>query len=182
MFYKYKIFIFEDTKKYLTMAIKEVRFIRSITQTDEMNFPKFGKKDITQDFVKRYYNTFAVLAGLNPCSRDLMEYLVEIMNDDNVVMSNEYTRDNFLAELKTITMQPDNTYVEYSGSNIKKAYQSLTERGCLIKIKRGIYKVNPEIYFKKSETSRMESIKVILEFQGGVRNNKMELVCNINEE
>ena len=164
------------------MKSKELQIVRKVIHVDGVNIPKFKYKDINQDFVRVYYSTFAILAGLNPCSRDLMDYLLETMNDDNMVMSNEYSRDNFLEELKQNTMQPDGTFIEYSDSNIKKAYQLLTERRCLIKIKRGVYKVNPEYYFKKSEVKRLASIKLLLEFECGIRDSSMQLLYGLREE
>ena len=164
------------------MKNEKLQIIKKIVTVDGINIPKYKYKDISQDFVRVYYSTFAVLAGLNPCSRDLMDYLLETMNDDNIVMSNEYSRNNFLDELKQNTVQPDGSFVEYSDSNIKKAYQTLTERRCLFKIKRGVYKVNPEYYFKKSEIKRLESIKLLLEFECGVRDSSMQLIYELKEE
>lgn len=164
------------------MAIKEIGFIKKVIPSDGVYLAKFGNKNVSQDFVRRYYGTFAVLAGLNPCSRDLIDYLVDIMDDDNIIMSNEYTRDKFLEALKESTLLPDGTFIEYSDSNIKKAYQSLVDRDCLIKIKRGVYKVNPEYYFRKSERKRIESIKLILEFKSGVVDSNMKLIYDVQED
>ena len=125
---------------------------------------------------------FCIVAGLNPCSRDLIDYLVDVMDDDNIITSNEYTRDKFLETLKESTIQPDGNFIEYSDSNIKKAYQSLVDRECLIKIKRGVYKVNPEYYFRKSETKRVDSIQLIMEFKSGILDTNMQLIYDIKED
>lgn len=164
------------------MGKKEIRFKKDVKLLDGIYYPKYGKKLVPQDFVKRYYGTFAILAGLNPCSRDLIDYLVDVMDDDNIITSNEYTRDKFLETLKESTIQPDGNFIEYSDSNIKKAYQSLVDRECLIKIKRGVYKVNPEYYFRKSETKRVDSIQLIMEFKSGILDTNMQLIYDIKED
>lgn len=164
------------------MQNSKVKYINKIDIVGDYRYPRYTYKSVESDFVKRYYNAFAVLAGLNPCCRDLIEYLVEVMDEDNIVRSDEYARQNFLALLKEKTRQVDGSFVEYSDSNIKKAFQLLTERKCLIKLNRGTYKVNPEIYFKKSESKRLESIKLLLEFQRGVRDTDMKLMYEVKEE
>lgn len=163
------------------MGTERIKFINKIDRIEEDNYPRYGYRSVETEFVKRYYSVFAILAGLNPCCRDLMDYLTEVMDDDNMVRSDEYSRQNFLQILKEQTLLPSGEFVDYSDSNIKKAFQTLTERRCLIKLNKGVYKVNPEIYFKKSNIKRLEAIKLTIEFQKGVRNTDMELLYEMNE-
>jgi len=178
-FVKYCFYLCRE--KIVTMGKERIKYINRIDSLEQYNYPRYGYKSVETDFVKRYYNVFAILAGLNPCCRDLMDYLTEVMDEDNVVRSDEYSRQNFLQVLKEQTLQTNGEFVEYSDSNIKKAFQVLTDRKCLIKLNKGLYKVNPEIYFKKNNRKRLEAIKFTLEFQKGVRNTDMELLYEVNE-
>jgi hypothetical protein len=161
--------------------MKKIRYINKVITAENYNKPVYENLDVETQFVKRYYNAFAILAGLNTCSRDLLDFLTEDMDEDNLVRSDIITRNKFLTTLKEQTIQTDGSFIEYSDSNIKKSYQTLLDRNCLIKVGRGAYQVNPEIFFKRGERSRLESVKISLEFRKGVRNDKMELIYELND-
>lgn len=167
------------------MKIEKVKYVGKIdVLNDGFKMPRFHYQSIEQEYVKRYHTVFAILAGLSPCARDFMEYLVNIMNEDNIVTTNEYTRGHFLSTLKNATLTESGDYVAYSDSNVKKAIQTLVDRNCLIKKGRGIYIVNPEIYFnpKGTQRDRMDSIKMILEFKAGTRDVNMQTLYQVSSE
>ena len=167
------------------MRTERVKYVGKIDMLkDEIKKPRFQYQSIEQEYVKRYHTVFAILAGLSPCARDFMEYLVNNMNDDNIVTTNEYTRSNFLSVLKSATMTSLGEYVTYSDSNVKKAIQTLVDRNCLIKKGRGIYIVNPEIYFnpRGTQRDRMDNIKMILEFKSGTRDVNMQTLYQISND
>jgi hypothetical protein len=95
-----------------------------------------------------------------------MDYFVNTMNDENVVSTSEYSRNSFI----TAVEKASNGEVTYADSNVKKSIQMLVDRNCLIKKARGVYIVNPQMYFnpRKSQEDRMNSIKMVLEFKAGV--------------
>jgi len=164
------------------MNKRKVQYMDSIRRVGGDNLPKYKYKEVDSSFVKCYYSMYASLVGLNPCSRDLMDYLTEIMDNDNIVRSDSYVRTKFSNYLKSISLKDDGTFVSYADSNVKKAFQTLVDRGCLIKLSKGIFKVNPEIYFRKTETLRMKSIKVTMEFIKGVRDAEMKLMYELKED
>lgn len=167
------------------MRTERVKYVGKIDiLNDGFKMPRFHYQSIEQEYVKRYHTVFAILAGLSPCARDFMEYLVNNMNDDNIVTTNEYTRSNFLSVLKSATMTSLGEYVTYSDSNVKKAIQTLVDRNCLIKKGRGIYIVNPEIYFnpRGTQRDRMDNIKMILEFKSGTRDVNMQTLYQISND
>lgn len=165
------------------MSDNKVKYISKIVADDDaFRAQKYETKLVTSTFVKKYYNVLASLAGLNPCSRDLIDYLTEVMDDNNYVYNNSLVRKAFLDYLEKVTKQPDGTFITYSDVNIKKSYQYLTERNCLIKLTKGMFKVNPEFYFRADEKKRLGSIKLLLEFQKGFRNYKMETLYTLKED
>jgi hypothetical protein len=142
--------------------------------SDGTKTPRFINKSVGIDFVKRYHDAFALLVGLNPCARDLMEYFVNIMDDDNKVTTSDPSRKEFIAAVE----KTSNGEVSYSDSNVKRSIQLLVDRDCLIRKSRGEYIVNPQIYFdpRKTQKDRLDSIKMILEFKAN------EDVINIERE
>lgn len=159
---------------------EKVKYITKVEGMD-INIPRYNFKDEESQFVKKYYGVFSTLIGLNPCARDLIEYLTEIMNSDNIVRSDDYTRKEFIKQIEEISFKTTGEKVTYSDSNIKKAFSILNERRCLIKLTKGLYKVNPEYYFKKDEKKRLYAIKVVLEFERGIRNFNMDLLYSLEE-
>jgi len=167
------------------MRTEKVKYVGRVDiLNDGFKMPRFQYQSIEQEYVKRYHTVFAILAGLSPCARDLMEYLVNTMNEDNIVTTNEYTRGNFLSVLKSATLTSSGDFVTYSDSNVKKAIQTLVDRNCLIKKGRGIYIVNPEIYFnpRGTQRDRMDSIKMILEFKAGTRDVNMQTLYQVSND
>ena len=145
-----------------------------------MNLPNFKSKDLEKLFVRQYYSTLHALAGLNACSRDLINYLITVMDNDNVVRNDSYLRMKFVNTIKESTRQLDGVELTYADSNVRSAFAALTKRECLIKLFKGVYKVNPEFYFRKDEVKRIEAIKLCLEFKNGVRDANMKLVYSVN--
>ena len=107
-------------------------------------------------FIKRYCGMLSLLTGLKPCARNLLDYVVEAMDDDNLI-------DN-TANLKTQFNKKSEK--SYSETSIDRAFKELTEKRILIKSKRrgrGKYKVNPKYFFKGNEENRIKSIRFELE-------------------
>ena len=166
------------------MRTEKVKYVGRVELlSDGYRTPRWSYYDAEMEYVKRYHTVFAILAGLSPCARDFMEYLVNNMNDENIVTTNEYTRTDFLDALKKATITQSGEFISYSDSNIKKAVQTLVNRSCLIKKGRGIYMVNPEIYFnpKGSQRERLDTIKMVLEFKSGTRDVNLQTLYQVEE-
>ena len=160
---------------------EKLKYIGKIDVKEGIAYPRPAYKNIENCFVRKYYGVFSILIGLNPCARDLMEYLTEVMNEDNIVRSDEYTRKEFVKNIYECSLHKDGTFITYSDSNIKKAFQLLVERKCLIKVSKSIYKVNPEFYFRGTGPDRLTNIKLVLEFQKGVRDVNMTLIEKLED-
>jgi hypothetical protein len=156
-----------------------VRYISKVNNLGECVLLDRTNKEVGQLYFRQYYNVLANLIGLNPCSRDLMDYLAEVMDSSNEINNNIRVRKKFLEVIKDRSMQPDGTFQDYSDMNIMKSFKALVERGCLIKLMKGQYRVNPELFFKGSDKARMESIKITLEFVEGARDPSMKVVTKM---
>lgn len=125
-------------------------------------------KPIVLNSAKRYYNCLYLLTGLPPLARDLMDYLVEEMNEDNLVYNNVDSRKKFIDFIALITSKDTSIHEEpkiWSDQRVKESFGILAHRGLLIPKSRGTYKVNPEYFFVGSDVERLGSI--IIEIKNG---------------
>lgn len=131
-------------------------------QTDEdgIKIPIYSYREIEAGFVKRYDCVSYKLVKVQGCARNLIEYLATVMDSNNVVELNAHRLDVFLKYLKDNCEQE----VTYSDIQLRRSIKALKDLGALISISRGVYQVNPELYFKgDSEKRRMDMIKESLE-------------------
>jgi predicted transcriptional regulator len=96
------------------------------------------------------------LAGLAACPRDLIDYLCERMDSNNIVFSNAKVRDNF----KDIIYKVSGFETVYQDATIKRAFHALVKKNLLIRgDKRGTYIVNPLYYSKNENKERIQLIE-----------------------
>lgn len=126
-------------------------------------FPEYGSKDITRSHTKRYHNCLYLLAGLSSCARDVMDFVTEQMDEQNMISTNSYLRGKFREFIAKTT----GGRVDYCDSSVKKAIRVLVEKGLIIPVKRGYSRVNPSYFWKNDETGRLQSIRLELEFEAG---------------
>lgn len=146
------------------MKNKRIPYTKDFTVQEGIIIPVEGYKSVMANHTKRFHNCLYLLAGLNPCTRNLMDFLAEEMNNDNIVHSNKVTKDKFTGFIEGVS----NGTITYGDSSIKKAYSTLCDKGLLRKLGRGIYKVNPEYFVKNSDDNRERLLKIELEFQEGI--------------
>jgi hypothetical protein len=122
----------------------------------------FGK--IKQDgFVKMYYTAVYALVGLPDYGRDLMDYCLMMMDEDNVVVVNKLFKERFKGFV--VYGRVDEVQASHSDSSIKRGIYALKERRLLIETGyRGVYVVNPEFFFRKDEEHRVKAIKLMMKF------------------
>lgn len=119
-------------------------------------------KPIVLNSAKRYYNCLYLLTGLPPLARDLMDYLVEEMNEENTVYNNINSRRKFIDFIALITSKggPHEEPKIWSDQRVKESFGILANRGLLIAKERGVYKVNPEYFFVGSDQKRLDDIVI----------------------
>lgn len=127
---------------------------------DNFKLPVHGHARVSTLFTKHYHNAIYLLAGLNASSRDLLEFLIQRMDKDNIVLSNTKVREDFIELIDTVT----SSEVQYTHNTVKKAFQTLVRKELLLPREvRGSYMINPEYFFRKEEKERIQQIKIILE-------------------
>lgn len=139
-----------------------ITYIKGWAHSEGFYEPIHGHKKVNTLFTKHYHNAIYLLAGLNASSRDLLEFLIQRMDKDNVVQSNTKVREDFMTLIYNATRGD----ITYSHNTIKKAFQVLVKKNLLLtRETRGSYIVNPEYFFKQDEKDRIQQIKLILEMK-----------------
>ena len=137
-----------------------ITYIKGWALSDGIKRPIHGYTKVGTLFTKHYHNAIYLLAGLNASSRDLLEFLIQRMDTNNVVLSNAKIREDFIFIINKAT----DGEVTYTHNTVKKAFQILVKKNLLVTRKqRGSYIVNPEYFFKRDEKDRIKQIKLILE-------------------
>lgn len=112
--------------------------------------------------VKRYRGALMLLAGIDGCEKNLMEWLEDNMTSGNYVSNNEVTRRSFM------NFYEKHKKKNYADKTISIAFQRLSEATFLIPMTRGTFMVNPILYYAGDEDSRIKAIKMVMEFKSGV--------------
>jgi predicted transcriptional regulator len=148
------------------MKNKKIKYCSKLYSDEETGYilPEYSYSNVVMNFTKRYHNNLYLLARLNKCSRDLIDWLTEQMDNDNIVYSNLVVRDKFRNFISDITDKE----VTYKDITVKKAFKELTDKGLLINKQRGVFQVNPEYFFNNSDNERIDKIILKLEFQKGL--------------
>jgi len=133
---------------------KYVRYNVTPVKSDNLEW-KYKRKRFK--YVKIYNHILPILAGMDGCARNLIEYLITIMSKDNVVSSNKNTRDEFNG------FMTKHAKVTYQDITMKTAFSILRQKDILIPIKRGSFMINPEYYCIVEESDRTLLMRKSLE-------------------
>jgi hypothetical protein len=124
-------------------------------------------------FVKMYYTAIYALVGVPQHGRDLMDFCLSVMDEDNMVVINQMFKERFKAFVSYCQKGTD-LAKPHSDSSIKRAIAALRERKLLVETGyRGIYVVNPEFFFRKEEEERIKAIKLMMRFDSD--SNEVEI-------
>jgi type III secretory pathway lipoprotein EscJ len=122
------------------MKKAKVKYIKDYIDNEGVLLPDEGYKNVVMSHTKRYHNCLFLLVGLRGCSRDLMDFLTEQMDNDNLVRSDSIIRKKFMDFVNGITKGE----VTYSEPSVKRAFRVLEEKGLIRSQTRGVFRVNPE--------------------------------------
>jgi hypothetical protein len=151
-------------KDFKNVAVKYVTDWKVEFENEEPVFlADYGYKDIVRSHTKRYHNCLYLLAGLSMCARNLMDFMCEEMNDENIVYTNAYFRNKFVRDLSQLT----NEGVSYSDASVKRALTTLGEKGLIRHIQRGACRINPKYFWKNDDKDRTKRISIELNFEHG---------------
>jgi len=91
---------------------------------------------------KRYFNCLPRLYFLTPCSRNLIDYLCEMMNTKNIASTSDGSRRLF----KAFVLEACHGRIVYTDKVIKEAIKELEHYGLIIPMSIARVRINP-IYF-----------------------------------
>lgn len=114
---------------------------------------------------KRFNAAVCLLMGINGCAHHLIDYLSNNAGESGYVNNNGITRQSFIDFHKR---HKGNGNKPYSNSAVEKAFIQLADKDFLIPIIKGVFKVNPVLYFNGESEERVKKIKMMLEFTKGV--------------
>lgn len=144
------------SKKYVNVRYR-VRDFEKDRENHLINISTRTKR-IETDSTKRYHIGFHILAQLTNTQRLLLDYLCEEMDEENIVTNSMQIKGSFNDLLEKVGLDT------YSSNYINKMFNSLCQRGALLKTEgRSKYMINPYMFFKGSEEKRKIIIKRILE-------------------
>lgn len=169
------------------MSNKKIRYVEQINFKDDVKYLEYNYRSISSGKTFRYQNTIGRLLRLSNKAHNLLYYLVDYMDKDNVVYSNTQFKTRFnnliFGSMKDKYLE-DGFSLEkagelankhkYSDVSIRKAYSELKEHGLILQYKdsngdqrRGVYWVNPEFFWKDTDKNRDEKIRKILQIESG---------------
>lgn len=166
----------KDDKKYGRKTVQFTEDYEKGLDADSSKWvvlPKWAHQSIVCSHTKRYHNCLYLLAGLGSCARDLMDYITEEMDSDNIICTNEYFRKKFIEFIKNTTKESGE--ITYGHSTVKRALSILFSKNLIHPIRRGYSKVNPKYFIRNNDSNRMEKIRLQLEFEHGV-DTKLKLI------
>jgi hypothetical protein len=140
---------------------KLIKYIMGIV-TDEEGFkkPVYSHKDVSEQYVKVYSDALVKLKNLQGCPRNMIDYFVHEMDVDNKFEFNSYGKERFLKEMARIS----DGELSYSEVMMKRSIKALKDAGLIFSVKKGVYLINPEYYFKgNNENRRHDMIRELLE-------------------
>lgn len=158
--------------------VKEVkiRYRSGIAHKGEINgvpYTEYKYDYITASLssVKRFNSAIMLLMGITGCEHHLIEWLSDTMPSSGYVSNNEVTRRAFIGFHAKFKKAGNKSYSEHA---VIKAFKKLSDEGFLISVTRGVFMINPLLYFAKTEEDRIKSIKWMMEFKAGIE-TKMTL-------
>lgn len=109
------------------------------------------------DYVKSFTSIIGLLKNLSTCEILLLYYLVNEMDNGNIVQNTKKLKESFN---KFAARKP------YSDTSLNRAFKKLADEKILIRLNqrvRGMYKVNPLYFFRGDNESRIKEIRIDLE-------------------
>lgn len=135
-----------------------ISYMVGYIEEDDCKLPKFKNFSFSTQTSKRYVSSAATKAlfNLDPCSRNLIDYLVQKMPDNNYAKNDEISRLEFIKYCKNCAG------IDYKDDTVKSAFSKLSKAGVLLRTQfRGQYQVNPLYFFNGTDAKRKQMIKIL---------------------
>lgn len=161
---------------------KSIEYIKELYEEDGVILAKKEFISVTTSCTKRYHNCIYLLFNLANSTRNLLDYLCENMDENNMIRSDIYIINNFIEFISKVTKGK----VNYSVNTVKSSFMKLKKKGLLIQLSRGMFKVNPKFFFRGDEKDRLNQIKLLIMFDNNKDTSidvvKEHIIINSNTE
>lgn len=118
---------------------------------------KRGYIDLDMDYFQFYNVAFRYIASLsNSCSKDFILWIMSRVDEKNEFLYNKTVYEDFIKSLAEI-----NKPKIYKENTLHAALAELVKCKVIFRISRGRYKVNPQLFWTGSITSRINEIKYL---------------------
>lgn len=135
---------------------KWIRYKSGESKWKEVSLVEYGRVEVECAYTRVYHSALPLLALLSPSARSLMDFLCAVMQDGNLVFSNRPMRYSFIKHM-------ERAGVGITDGSVVRCFMELTDGGLLLKVKRGVYRVNPEYFMKNKGENREQLIRVCYE-------------------
>ena len=116
---------------------------------------KHGYVDLDMDYFQFYNAAFNQVASLSSsCSKDFILWVMGRVSEDNGFAYSRKMYAQFNEALGSIARPKS-----YSESTLKAAIRELTDVGIIIRMSRGVYRVNPKLFWSSDVADRVRSVK-----------------------
>jgi hypothetical protein len=124
---------------------------------------KQGYVDLDMDYFQFYNAAFSQVASLSSsCSKDFILWVMGRVTDDNGFAYSHKVYEQFNQALASIARPKT-----YSESTLKAAIRELTEVGIITRMSRGVYRVNPKLFWSSDVSDRVRRVKEIEQESAG---------------
>lgn len=148
--------------------MKTIKFKKDIIEKKEFNNTLYDSINIETDFVKQYKNSISSLFRLTPLATKYILFATENMSIDNIYRHDLYNKEMFVKHLEKVGET-------CNIGSLDKIAVELVHKGFFTSLNRGVYEINPKLFWKDNEDTRIEKIKLSLEFN---YNEKFKLIVD----
>lgn len=159
----------------------KIKYRSAVKKTWDKDGKQFAEYE--HDFVnastkstKRYNSAMCLLMGISGCPHHLIDWISGSTGDQGFVNNNSITRESFISFHAKHSKGNNKTY---GHDAVNKAFKRLSDDGFLIPISKGVYKVNPMMYFAGDEDDRIKSIRMMMEFKSGI---DTKIIMEVNKK
>lgn len=133
---------------------------RVFFQTEEVvRKTKIGYMDVSTDFVQMYHTAWKFIIQLSGlCSRDFILWVISKTNEHNQFNYCTTLYKEFISDMKKAGAPGS-----YAENTVHVALKELVEKGILTRVSRGVYMVNPGIFWSGPIAERAKIIKAVME-------------------
>lgn len=135
---------------------KWIRYRASESRWKDVSLLEYGRVEVECSYTRVYHSALPLLAVLSPAARSLIDHLCAVMQDGNVVFSNRPMRYSFIKHM-------EKAGVRITDGSVVRCFVELAEKRLLLKVRRGVYRVNPEYFMKNKAEKRDQLIRASYE-------------------